>query len=82
MYVHLLDHFKRFTFIFSWLPPPVMKVLGDKSIEAVKRASIIATALGWLVNHIPTAGLPIELVAVLTVAKALVPIIGELQRRF
>ncbi|PVF98552.1 hypothetical protein CPB86DRAFT_732734 [Serendipita vermifera] len=59
-----------------WLPEPVVKVLDDKSVEAVKRVAIISTALGWLVNHIPTAGLPLELQAVLTVAKAIVPIIG------
>lgn len=59
-----------------WLPEPVMKVLNDKTIEAVKRAAMIATALGWLVNNIPTAGLPIELQAVMSVAKSLVPILG------
>jgi hypothetical protein len=56
----------------------VVKVLDDKSVEAVKRVAIISTALGWLVNHIPSAGLPLELQAVLTVAKAIVPIIGNL----
>lgn len=59
------------------MPEPVLKVLTDKQIEAVKRAAILATALGWLVNHIPSAGLPAELQAVLTVAKALVPVLGE-----
>jgi len=45
-------------------------------MDAVKKAAMLATALGWLVNHIPTTGLPVELLAVLTVAKALVPILG------
>jgi hypothetical protein len=54
----------------------VVNVLDDKQIETVKRIAMISTALGWLVNHIPTTGLPLELLAILTVAKALVPVIG------
>jgi len=45
-------------------------------METVKRIAMISTALGWLVNHIPTAAVPVELLPVLAVAKTLVPIIG------
>lgn len=37
---------------------------------------MITTALTWLLNHIPTTGLPVELTLVLTIAKAIVPILG------
>lgn len=62
--------------ICSWLPEPVLKTLGNSESSLVKKAAMISTALGWLVNHIPTTGLPLELVAVLTVVKAIVPVIG------
>ncbi len=55
----------------------MVQVLDNKEMEAVKRIAMISTALGWLVNHIPMTGLPVELLAVLTVAKALVPVIGR-----
>lgn len=59
-----------------WLPPPVMAILSDKTLEASKRAAMIATALGWLINNIPTALLPPPLKTAVTLLKAVVPILG------
>ncbi|KAG9016341.1 hypothetical protein FRB90_003215 [Tulasnella sp. 427] len=59
-----------------WLPPPVMHVLDDKTLEASKRAAMIATAIGWLINNIPTAILPPPLKAAVTLLKAVLPLLG------
>ena len=76
--------FSRFYFLckrvtgtpdYSWIPPPMMKVLDDKSIDIAKKANIISTALQWILDHVPS-GLPVELVAVVLVLKAIAPIIG------
>lgn len=53
-----------------------MAVLSDKTLEASKRAAMIATALGWLINNIPTALLPPPLKTAVTLLKAVVPILG------
>ncbi len=60
---------------YSWIPPPMMKVLDDKSINIAKKAHIISTALQWILDHVPS-GLPLELMAVVLVLKAIAPIIG------
>ena len=57
-----------------YLPPPVMRVLNDKSLEAAKRAAIITAALTWLVSHLPTTMLPPQIRSVVTVVKQ----IGEI----
>jgi len=55
-----------------------MVVLDQESLEAAQRAAMITTALTWLVNNVPTGGLPAPLAMVLTMLKAIVPIIGYL----
>ena len=52
-----------------------MKVLDDKTIDIAKKANIISTALQWILDHVPS-GLPLELMAVVLVLKAIAPIIG------
>ncbi|KAG9042563.1 hypothetical protein FS837_010687 [Tulasnella sp. UAMH 9824] len=59
-----------------WLPPPVMHILDDKTLEASKRAAMIATALGWLINNIPVTSLPPPLIPAVVLLKAVVPITG------
>ncbi|KAF8591042.1 hypothetical protein K439DRAFT_1328104 [Ramaria rubella] len=59
-----------------YLPPPVMRVLSDKTLEAAKRAAMITAALTWLVSHIPTTMLPPQLRTVVEVVKGIVPILG------
>lgn len=53
-----------------------MAVLGDKSVEATKRAAMIMTAVGWLIQNIPTAILPPPLSAAVVLLKAVVPYLG------
>ena len=53
----------------------MMKVLDDETTEIAKRANLISTALQWILNHVPS-GLPMELMAVVAVLKAIAPIVG------
>ncbi|KDR67874.1 hypothetical protein GALMADRAFT_257765 [Galerina marginata CBS 339.88] len=41
-----------------YLPPPVLAVLSDKTLEATKRAAMITTALTWFFNNLPVTALP------------------------
>ncbi|KAG8984126.1 hypothetical protein FRB93_006705 [Tulasnella sp. JGI-2019a] len=59
-----------------WLPPPVMVILSDKTIEATKRAAMVTAAIGWLINNIPMAMLPLPLQPAITLLKAVVPYLG------
>ncbi|KAH7105960.1 hypothetical protein BKA62DRAFT_688484 [Auriculariales sp. MPI-PUGE-AT-0066] len=61
-----------------YLPPPIMAILDKESLETAQRAAMIATALTWIVNNVPTAGLSVPLLAAFTMLKALIPIIGYL----
>jgi hypothetical protein len=53
----------------------MIKVLDDTTLDIAKKANLISTALQWILNHVPS-GLPLELMAVLTVLKAIAPIVG------
>jgi len=59
-----------------YLPPPVMRVLSDKSLEAAKRAALITTALSWLVKRIPISMLPPQLKPAVLVVGRIVPSLG------
>ncbi|KAF8529219.1 hypothetical protein BU17DRAFT_37882 [Hysterangium stoloniferum] len=59
-----------------YLPPPVMRALSDKSLEAAKRAALITTALSWLVKRIPIAMLPPQLKPAVLVVGQIVPLLG------
>ncbi|KAG8877646.1 hypothetical protein FRB98_006596 [Tulasnella sp. 332] len=59
-----------------WLPPPVMLVLSDKTLEATKRAAMVTTAIGWLIRNIPLALLPAPLKPAILLLKAVVPYLG------
>lgn len=45
-------------------------------MEAAKRATLITTALKWLLDHIPTTFLPVQFRPAATLLKRLVPLLG------
>lgn len=61
---------------FRYLPPPVLRVLNNKSTEAAKRAALLTTALKWLLDHIPLNLLPPQVRPAATLLRTLVPLLG------
>ncbi|KAG6838979.1 hypothetical protein C0991_006887 [Blastosporella zonata] len=59
-----------------YLPPPVMDVLGDRTIEAAKRAAMLTVALTWFFSNIPLTALPPALRPALLLMQTLIPYIG------
>ncbi|KAJ8072270.1 hypothetical protein PM082_015829 [Marasmius tenuissimus] len=59
-----------------FLPPPVMSVLSDKTIEAAKRAALITTALTWTFAHLPMDMVPAPMRSALLMLQLLVPYLG------
>ncbi|KAJ7755043.1 hypothetical protein DFH07DRAFT_959609 [Mycena maculata] len=59
-----------------YLPPPVMKVLDNSHLAAVKRAAIITSALKWLLDKVPLAVLPPQVRPAVLVLKRLAPYLG------
>ncbi|KAL0065240.1 hypothetical protein AAF712_007751 [Marasmius tenuissimus] len=59
-----------------FLPPPVMSVLSDKTIEAAKRAALITTALTWTFAHLPMDMVPAPMQSALLMLQLLVPYLG------
>ncbi len=51
-------------------------VLNSKSMEAAKRAALLTTALKWLLDHIPTTFLPVQVRPAAMLLRRLVPFIG------
>ncbi|KAG2016499.1 hypothetical protein CC2G_009664 [Coprinopsis cinerea AmutBmut pab1-1] len=67
--------------VFWWgyrlyLPPPVLLILSDKTVEATKRAAMITTALTWFFNNIPVASLPIAVQPTVLLLQRLAPYLG------
>lgn len=64
-----------------YLPPPVLRILGNVHLESAKRAALLTTALKWLFDHIPLAMFPPQIRAVISLSRRLVPLLGcELKR--
>ncbi|KAI5118387.1 hypothetical protein M0805_005849 [Coniferiporia weirii] len=61
-----------------YLPPPVLEILNNKSLEAAKRAALITTALTWLFDHLPMTILPMHLQPAAAVLKCLAPLLGAI----
>ncbi|KDR67875.1 hypothetical protein GALMADRAFT_146871 [Galerina marginata CBS 339.88] len=59
-----------------YLPPPVMKTLSSSTLEAVKRAALITTALTWFFNNMPVDSLPLALQPAALLMRRLVPYLG------
>ncbi|KAL0580987.1 hypothetical protein V5O48_001079 [Marasmius crinis-equi] len=59
-----------------FLPPPIMAILSDKTIEAAKRAAMITTALTWFFSHLPLTMFPAPMQPALLMLQHLVPYLG------
>ncbi|KAF9483889.1 hypothetical protein BDN70DRAFT_873290 [Pholiota conissans] len=59
-----------------YLPPPVLAILSDKTLEATKRASMITTALTWFFNNLPVNSLPPPVRPAALLLQRLVPYLG------
>ncbi|KAG6914852.1 hypothetical protein DXG01_014951 [Tephrocybe rancida] len=59
-----------------YLPPPVMDILNDNTVEAAKRAAMLTTALTWFFSNIPLMSLPPALRPALLLLQTLIPYIG------
>ncbi|KAF9042485.1 hypothetical protein BJ165DRAFT_1487366 [Panaeolus papilionaceus] len=59
-----------------YLPPPVLEILDDKTLEATKRAAMITTALTWFFNNLPINSLPIAVRPALLLLQRIAPFVG------
>ncbi|KAF8149350.1 hypothetical protein B0H34DRAFT_182774 [Crassisporium funariophilum] len=59
-----------------YLPPPVLAILSDKTLEAAKRAAMITTALTWFFNNLPITALPPAVRPALLLLQRLAPFLG------
>ncbi|EDR00433.1 uncharacterized protein LACBIDRAFT_295792 [Laccaria bicolor S238N-H82] len=59
-----------------YLPPPVLAVLSDKTLEATKRAAMITTALTWFFNNLPITSFPAPLQPALLLLQRIAPFLG------
>ncbi|EJC98681.1 uncharacterized protein FOMMEDRAFT_161512 [Fomitiporia mediterranea MF3/22] len=59
-----------------YLPPPVLHVLSNRTIETAKRAALLTAALTWLLENLPIATLPPVLAPAALLLRALVPLLG------
>ncbi|KAK7015834.1 hypothetical protein VNI00_019054 [Paramarasmius palmivorus] len=59
-----------------FLPPPVLAVLSDKTIEATKRAAMVTTALTWLFSNLPLKMFPVPMQPAILMLQQLVPYLG------
>ncbi|PPQ80200.1 hypothetical protein CVT25_003552 [Psilocybe cyanescens] len=59
-----------------YLPPPVLEILSDKTLEATKRAAMITTALTWFFNHLPVDALPPPVRPAALLLQRLAPFLG------
>ncbi|KAJ3778574.1 hypothetical protein FB446DRAFT_679088 [Lentinula raphanica] len=61
-----------------FLPPPVMTILDNDENTIVQRATMITTALTWLLDNIPLAILPPPVQPVLLILQRIVPYINDI----
>ncbi|KAF9263998.1 hypothetical protein L218DRAFT_901306 [Marasmius fiardii PR-910] len=59
-----------------FLPPPVLALLSDKTIEAAKRATMITNALTWFFAHLPLTMFPAPMQPALLLLQQIVPYVG------
>ncbi|KAF9559235.1 hypothetical protein CPC08DRAFT_637989, partial [Agrocybe pediades] len=60
----------------SYLPPPVLEILDDQTLEATKRAAMITTALSWFFSNLPLSVLPPAVRPGVMLLQTLVPYLG------
>lgn len=63
-------------YVFRYLPPPVLDILSDKTLEATKRAAMITTALTWFFNNLPIDSLPPQVRPAALLLQRLAPYLG------
>ncbi|KAJ3754531.1 hypothetical protein EV360DRAFT_11879, partial [Lentinula raphanica] len=61
-----------------FLPPPVMTILDNDENTIVQRATMITTALTWLLDNIPLAILPPPVQPVLLILQRIVPYVNDI----
>ncbi|KAF8800963.1 hypothetical protein BYT27DRAFT_7174876 [Phlegmacium glaucopus] len=59
-----------------YLPPPILEILSDKTLEAAKRSAVITTALTWFFNNLPVDVFPPPMRPGLILLQRLVPLLG------
>ncbi|KDQ18221.1 hypothetical protein BOTBODRAFT_104720, partial [Botryobasidium botryosum FD-172 SS1] len=59
-----------------YLPEAVLEVLNDATLEAAKRAAMVTTALKWLLDNVPTTGVPPPVGLALTLLSGIIPLLG------
>ncbi|KAF5392381.1 hypothetical protein D9757_001500 [Collybiopsis confluens] len=58
-----------------FLPPPVIKILDNKEVEAAKRAAMISSALVWFFVHLPISMFPPPMQPMILVLQKIIPYI-------
>ncbi|KAF7359197.1 hypothetical protein MSAN_01261700 [Mycena sanguinolenta] len=61
-----------------YLPPPVLAVLDDQSVEAARQATIITAALTWFFTNLPVSTFPPPLQPAMILLQRLVPLVSYL----
>ncbi|KAF9032078.1 hypothetical protein BJ165DRAFT_1320395, partial [Panaeolus papilionaceus] len=59
-----------------YLPPPVLEILDDKTLEATKHAALLTTALTWFLNNLPINSLPIAVRPAFLLLQHIAPFVG------
>ncbi|KAF7353729.1 hypothetical protein MVEN_01058100 [Mycena venus] len=61
-----------------YLPPPVLAVLDDQSVEAAKQATVITAALTWFFTNLPVSTFPPPVQPAIILLQKLVPLVSYL----
>ncbi|KAJ7221659.1 hypothetical protein GGX14DRAFT_353190 [Mycena pura] len=61
-----------------YLPPPVLAILDDQSVEAAKQATVLTAALTWFFTNLPVSSFPPPLQPAMILLQRLVPFISYL----
>ncbi|KAJ7700247.1 hypothetical protein B0H14DRAFT_2417353 [Mycena olivaceomarginata] len=61
-----------------YLPPPVLAILDDQSVEAAKQATVITAALTWFFSNLPVSTLPPPVQPAIILLQRLVPLVSYL----
>ncbi|KAJ7272977.1 hypothetical protein C8J57DRAFT_1596811 [Mycena rebaudengoi] len=61
-----------------YLPPPVLAVLDDQSVEAAKQTTTITAALTWFFSNLPVATFPPPVQPAMLLLQRLIPLVAYL----
>ncbi|KAJ7491166.1 hypothetical protein FB451DRAFT_1222276 [Mycena latifolia] len=59
-----------------YLPPPVLAILDDQSVEAARQATTLTAALTWFFSNLPVASFPPPLQPAMILLQRLVPFVS------